>query len=125
MQINDITSSTLSTLLQHESSILTVLSNATSLLNYEDSSKSKDSITNKLTSKDLDGNYFYKLAQKNKKTAISAPYFDSLSKELIITITSPILSDANEFLGAINLDISMGTFSNYLNTALQKHKVKV
>lgn len=156
IQINDITSSTLATLLEHESSVLTVLSNDTSLLNYEDSNNAKEFTTNKLkyivdespfisgislkaedqeesfsypdntqgklTSKDLDGTYFYKLAKKNKKTAVSAPYFDSLSKELVITITSPILNNSNEFLGAINLDISMGTFSEYLNSALEKYK---
>lgn len=97
VQINDITSSTLATLLEHESSVLTVLSNDTSLLNYEDSNNAKEFTTNKLkyivdespfisgislkaedqeesfsypdntqgklTSKDLDGTYFYKLAK--------------------------------------------------------------
>lgn len=156
MQINDITSSTLSNLLENESSILTALSNTTSLLDYENSSKSRLFITNKLkpivdknefishiyvkskfldqafsypdnqfnklTSQDIDGMYFYKLAQKDKKTIISPPYFDSLSKELVITITSPMLNDSNEFLGVIALDISMDAFSNYLITVLEKYR---
>ncbi|MDF2613197.1 MAG: methyl-accepting chemotaxis protein [Clostridia bacterium] len=80
---------------------------------------SKDKVE-KLTKEDIDGNYLYSSAKKKKQLVMSSPYQDDLTKKLIITLSCPIISKSSDFVGAINMDISMDYLSKHLYTQMSE-----
>ncbi|WP_207646381.1 methyl-accepting chemotaxis protein [Cellulosilyticum sp. I15G10I2] len=71
----------------------------------------------KLTKEDINGNYLYNSAKKKSAFIISDPYQDDITNTLLITLCFPIINEANQFIGAMNMDISM----DYLSKHLQVH----
>ncbi|GIP24315.1 methyl-accepting chemotaxis protein [Paenibacillus sp. J22TS3] len=62
---------------------------------------------------------WYKLAEKSKDIAYSAPYYDDKTKSTMVTASVPTFNDQAEFIGVTTGDISLNTIQNIIkNTKL-------